>query len=306
MIEQGALAPLSLEQYCSTWRCHVEPRWGSVPVDRVRPLVIQQWLLTRRRVAAESSLHLLRQILDYATRYGFARENPAALRYLLPSNTTTTSREDGVWSPQELGNVWHACWGCWIEPAVLLAGFGGCRVGEALGVQGGDVRIEQVTGTSVAFVRIERQIDVRAREVNRTKNRWSRRTAMLAGRPAERLAKLADGCRVGEYLSHPPLSDVASQRELRRTFGECLEAHEVPAHLFKNLRKTWQTNARWALRLPPWIVEPLMGHVGSSVTAHHYDKPSEQVLAEVLVEAWREHPFGDSYEWLEMTADQRG
>lgn len=306
MVEQGDLAPLSLEQYCSTWRCHVEPRWGSVPVDRVRPLDIQQWLLTRRRVAAESSLHLLRQILDYATRYGFARENPAALRYLLPSNTTTTSREDGVWSPQELGNVWHACWGCWIEPAVLLAGFGGCRVGEALGVQGGDVRIEQVAGTSVAFVRIERQIDVRAREANRTKNRWSRRTAMLAGRPAERLAKLADGCRDGEYLSHPPLSDVASQRELRRTFGECLEAHEVPVHLFKNLRKTWQTNARWVLRLPPWIVEPLMGHVGSSVTAHHYDKPSEQVLAEVLVEAWREHPFGDSYEWLEMPADQRG
>lgn len=77
----------------------------------------------------------------------------------------------------------------------------------------------------------------------------------------------------------------ATQQGLRRMFAECLDTREAPVRLCKNLRKAWETNAHWVLRLPPWIVEPLMGHVGSNVAAHHYDKPSEQVLAGVLVEA---------------------
>ncbi len=83
----------------------------------------------------------------------------------MPLSATTTCREDGVGSPRELGDVCrHACRGRRIEPTVLLAGFGGCRTGKAIGVQGADVWIEDVGGMSVAFVRIERQIDARARE----------------------------------------------------------------------------------------------------------------------------------------------
>ena len=266
MVEQGDLAQQSLEQYRSTWRCHVGPRWASVPADQVRPLDVQQWLLGLKRVAAESSLHLLRQILDYAARYGYVGTNPMAIRYLLPSASTVSRREDGIWSCDELGDVWRACWGAWFESAFLLAGFGGCRVGEALGVRGDDVRLEQVNGVSMTFVRIERQIDARSREASRTKNQWSTRTALLAGRPAERLLALAKSCDASEYLAHPVDRAHASQLALRRDFAERLDAAKVPVHLFKNLRKAWQTNMRWVLHLPPWAIEPMMGHVGAGVT----------------------------------------
>lgn len=298
MVRQGDLAQQSLEQYCSTWRRHVAPRWAIVPVDQVRPLDIQQWLLGLKRVAAEASLHLLRQVLDYATRYGFIETNPTAMRYLLPSHSTVKRREDGVWTPEELGQVWQVCWGDWIEPAVLLLGFGGCRVGEALGVRASDVRGETIDEIFVAFVRIERQIDSRAREANRTKNRWSTRTALLVGRPAQRLVELTSGRDADAYLTQVPERNRASQKELRLAFRDMLEQGGTPVHLLKNLRKTWQTNARWVLRLPPWVVEPMMGHVGSGVTAHHYDKPSERIFADVLVDAWRAHPFADEYPWL--------
>jgi hypothetical protein len=77
-----------------------------------------------------------------------------------------------------------------------------------------------------------------------------------------------------------------------------LDAADVPVHLFKNLRKTWQTNMRWVLRLPPWAIEPMMGHVGTGVTGRHYDKPSDKDFADMLAAAWLEMPFGDCYPWI--------
>lgn len=301
MVEQGDLASQSLIQYRSTWRKHVRQRWAETPVDQVKPLDVQQWLLGLKRVAAEASKHLLRQILDYATRYGIIDANPLAIRYLLPSKSTIARREDGIWSPDELGDVWHACWDTWFEPAMLLCGFGGCRVGEALGVRSGDVRYELVHGVPVAFVRIERQIDGQARIVEHTKNKWSMRTALLAGRPAQRLAHMAQSTSEGSFLSATSSLRHATQRELRLAFFDCLGAANVTGHLFKNLRKTWQTNMRWVLRLPPWAIEPMMGHVGAGVTGRHYDKPSDRDFADLLATAWQQMPFGDQYPWIRDT-----
>ncbi len=298
MVSQGDLARQSLTQYRSTWNRHVRMRWSDVQVIQVRPLEVQQWLFELKRIAAKSSLQLMRQILDYPTRYGIISTNPLAIRYLLPSSATTAHRDDGVWSPAELGDVWHACWGTWIEPAVLLAGFGGCRVGEALGVQAGDLQFTSIGCVPIVFARIERQIDAQGRETNRTKNRWSNRWVLLAGCPARRLWQLRRGACPGEYLTHPSHRRFATQRELRAYFTERLLTRGVECHLFKNLRKTWQTNARWVLRLPPWVIEPMMGHVGEGVTGRHYDRPSEQVLASMLADAWQEHPFADAYDWL--------
>lgn len=221
------------------------------------------------------------------------------MRYLLPSSTTVQRRESGVWTVEELGEVWKACWGTWFEPAMLLAGFGGCRVGKAMAVRSGDVRVERIRDTTVAFVRIERQVDAHAHVVERTKNQWSTRTALLAGLPAKRLASLAAQCKSNVLLTKIPEDRRTSQKDLRLAIAQRLEECEVPIHLFKNLRKSWQTNARWILRLPPWIVEPIMGHVGTSVTAHHYDSPGEQEYAEALVDAWTTRPFGDQYSWLQ-------
>ena len=298
MVDQGDLARQSLIQYKSTWNRHVRMRWSDTQVVQVRPLEVQQWLFGLKRIAAKSSLQLMRQILDYPTRYGIISTNPLAIRYLLPSSATTTHRDDGVWSPAELGDVWRACWGTWIEPAMLLAGFGGCRVGEALGARAGDLQFASIGCVPIVFVRIKRQIDAQGRETNRTKNRWSNRWVLLAGCPARRLWQLRRNACPEEYLTHPSHRRFATQKELRTYFAERLLAHGVEYHLFKNLRKTWQTNTRWVLRLPPWVIEPMMGHVGEGVTGRHYDRPSEQVLASMLADVWQEHPFADAYDWL--------
>ena len=297
MVEDGDLAPASLEQYSSTWKVHVSPRWGDVPCDAVRPLAVQQWLMGMRRSAASASQLLLRQLLDYAVRYECIASNPLDAKYLLPSKSTTATRDDGVWSPEGVCEVWRACHGTWIEAAVLLGAFGGLRVGESLAVRSEDVTKRTVDGVTVALVEVKAQIDAHARKVDRTKNEWSMRTAVLAGRPAERLLELAAASESG-WLTTDGLGGHARQDLTRIEFERTLRRAGVEVHLLKNLRKSWETNSRWTLKMPPWITERMMGHVGEGVTGRHYDRPEADEFAEALAHAWKANPYADSLPWM--------
>ena len=62
-------------------------------------------------------------------------------------------------------------------------------------------------------------------------------------------------------------------------------------HPFRNLRNSWQTWMRWELRVPPYLIEPMMGHAGHDVTSIHYDRPIAEEFADVMASAYRERPF---------------
>lgn len=288
-VDDGELARQSLERYQSTWRAHIEPRWASTPVDQVRPLAVQQWLLTLKRNAANNCIQLMRQIIEYSVKFEHIPSNPMNVKYSLPARSTTNTQEDGVWSPDELVEVWRACANTPLEAVVLLCGFGSCRVGEALGARSSDVTRKDVDGTIIACVRIDSQIDAHGREVGTTKNRWSTRTVVLAGNPAARLLELAaskDG-----YLAEDERGGSMTQDYARIAFKSLLTAAGAPIHTLRALRSTWATIARWTLRIPSWHIEPMMGHVGDGVTGRHYDRPEEDEFAAVLADAWREHGF---------------
>ena len=69
-------------------------------------------------------------------------------------------------------------------------------------------------------------------------------------------------------------------------------------HPFRNLRNSWQTWMRWELRVPPYLIEPMMGHVGHDVTSIHYDRPHAEEYADVMAEAYRAHPFDHTWDWI--------
>ena len=129
-VATGDLAPKSLEQYSSAWRKHVEPAWGSVSCDAVRPLRVQQWISKMGRSPAISATQVLSKVMDYAVRYEFCDHNPMREKYLMPSPSTVEKQDPGIWDVAQLMNEWDACRGAWYEPAFILAAFGGMRVGE--------------------------------------------------------------------------------------------------------------------------------------------------------------------------------
>ena len=296
-IEQGDLSTRSLKQMDSTWRVHVQPRWADVPCDQVRALDVQQWLLDGKTLSsAKFALSLMRNIIECAARFEFVQHNVMRNRYTLPSKSTVKKRDGGTWTLQQLGDVWRHIHGSFIEPAFILSAFGGCRVGESLGPMADEVCRAEGQQCEAAIVRIVRQAQSRGEMTDRLKTERSGRTVVIVGRAATRLLELADGAS-GTWLTNNGIGGHVSQPQLVRTWDELVP--KDMRHPFKNLRNSWQTNMRWELDLPPWIVEPLMGHSGEGVTAKHYDRPQDEMFVRQVVDAYMAHRYDAGWTWLD-------
>ena len=283
-VEVGELAPLSRKNFVSGWNAHVSRRWADVPCDQIRPLAVQQWLDQSTYNGAVRGMDVLRPLLDYAVRYGYIASNPFRERYIMPSRSTVAERDRGIWTLQELGEVWRSVRGQWYEAAFLLSAFGGLRVGESLGVRSEDVTAHEVDGQTVAMVSVHRQMPNRGAEpVERLKNAQSVRVVPIVGRAGARLLELAES---GGWLSGDGMGGPNTQPRLVRSWSAAGMEHP-----FRNLRNSWQTWMRWELRVPPWAIEPIMGHRVEGVTGHHYDRPGAELYAEVVAEAYTKRPF---------------
>jgi integrase len=229
-------------------------------------------------------MDVLRPLLDYAVRYGYVTSNPFRERYIMPSKSTIAGRDKGIWTLQELGEVWRSVRGEWYEGAYLLSAFGGLRVGESLGVRSDDVMAHDVGGHTVAMINVCRQMPNRGTEpIERLKNAQSVRVVPVVGRAGARLLELAEA---GGYLSGDGLGGANTQARLVRSWTATGMDHP-----FRNLRNSWQTWMRWELRVPPWAIEPIMGHRVDGVTGQHYDRPGAQLYAEVVADAYAQRPF---------------
>lgn len=280
----------------SNYRRHVKPTWGDVPIDQVRPLGVQKWLNGMGYTPANATLPVFRKIMTYGVRYGYIDSNPLNEEYDMPSKSTVSKRDDGIWDAETLPDVWRVFWGSWLEASVILQGFGSCRFGESLAVKGTDVIDLSTHGVVIAGAVIDSQVDNRRVDVTRTKTQDSVRVAVVAGYPAIRLLHLAEVTN-GSYITNDGFGKVVSQTRVRRTFNDMLKGSDVEYHLMKNLRKSWQTIARWKLRMPPEFTEPMMGHRMPGVTGAHYDRPSAEMFAEVLADHYVEMPFADRLPW---------
>ena len=285
-VNEGDMSPRSLAQYRSVWRRHVEPRWGAVECDAVRPLHVQQWIDGMGRSQAESAVKVLSKVMDYAVRYELREHNPMRERYLMPSASTVSRKDAGIWDARQLVAEWDACRGEWFEPALILAGFGGLRVGESLGVAASDVARHDVGGVIVATVAVERQMPNRgAGPVERLKTASSARVAAIVGPPAERLLDLAASMPPDFPLSHDGMGGWQAQHRLVKSWRG--------AHPFRNLRNSYETWMRYDLRAPRWLIEKCMGHRAGDVSELYYDRPDAGRLAEVLADLYRDRPIWD-------------
>ena len=289
-VASGDVAASTLKQYRYAWGRHVDGQWSHVQCDAVRALAVQQWLYGLPLNAARSGLGLLRLVLDYAVRYELCAHNVARERYLMPSPSTTEQRDRGVWTLDQLGEVWRIVHGRWMEGAFLLCAFGGLRVSEALAVQADAVTLVDVDGVPVALVRVTQQMGDHG-VTESLKTPQSRRTVAIPGLAATRLATIA--AESMGYISGDGLGGPSTRFRLRKAW-DALPLGEL-RHPFRNLRNSWQTNARWSLRIPPWMIEPMLGHSVQGTTGQYYDRPQAEVFAEVMADAYRQRPYDEGW-----------
>lgn len=289
-VEKGELTAGSLAKYEGRWRAHIAPAFGSSQVTDIRPLAIQDWLLTLPKTSGPTCLATLAQVMDFCVRYEVMGSNPARGKYRMPSRVERT-HDKGVWTYREAVAAADALRGTPSYMPAILSLFGSCRVAESLGprVDLGEVRPWESHGMTLAVVDIRRQVGRKGEVREATKNDQSARTVVVP--EPWSLDVLA--------VTSPWLCDrgdgtVPSQRQLSYAFGRALRSAGIEPIPFRNLRNSWRTFMRWELGVPEDMCEKIMGHVGRGIGETYYDRPEWEVFADVVAEAYLRYREGDN------------
>lgn len=290
IVESGDMSPLTMKAHEKSWRLYIKPRWGETPLDQVRPLQIQQWILTMGASPAEGAVSTLSRIMDYAVRYELILHNPMREKYMMPSKSTISRADKGVWKLQELIDVWQRVYGLWWEPAFILAAFGGCRLGESMSPNAGDVEMRTVDGVLLALVPITGQLASIGNKIVKPKTPQSVRTVVVAGLAARRLCEIAASMPPEWPLSNNGFGDRCPQSRLKDTWRAMKMEHP-----YRNLRNGWQTYMRWDLKVEPHYIESMMGHKLPGVTGAHYDRPAADQFAQVMADAYHRNPYDSGW-----------
>ena len=279
-VADGDLAPRTLAVTKSTWR-GVDARFGSVPLDKVRVLDVQEWLLTKTKNVAARSLVLMRQVMDKAVSYEVIPANKLRVKLRIPT-TVSRTKSTKTFTVGQLVSMSEKLRDSPMRAAFIISAFGSARVGESLGVKCEDVREVGVEDRRYAAVDIHRQMPQTGHEAmpdGAMKNPQSYRTTIIPyefGAPL--LATANERRKQGlDFLSVDYSGQPANTMQYTAELGGILgDGWGVPS----KLRASWRTNAEFEWNIEPAVLEVLMGHIpqGSDVTARHYLFPTFDAL----------------------------
>jgi integrase len=134
--------------YETAWRLRIEPRFGSMPVRRIKPSHVDDWVadmieqgLSVSKIA--ESLGVLKRVLDRVVRDRVIATNPCSLRAVtLPKRS---QMERPVLSPAEVEKLAKAMNHESDRVLVRVLAFGGLRINECFALQWFDVDLERKT-----------------------------------------------------------------------------------------------------------------------------------------------------------------
>lgn len=289
-LEDGSLAKSSWITFTGHWKNHVEPKWGKVPVDKIRKDKVVEWLQEMSAGTANVSRTVARQVLDFPVRYDVIQSNPFDVRARMPTKSNAHSKD--VYDLDGLLRVARAFEGSPIEAAVLLSAFGSCRVGEALAVEASDVSRIEALGVRFAGANICKQVSRSdASVVGRLKNKWSHRTVLLPESVGDRLIEIASR---GGWLCDDGTGRPVNGYAADRMWTKGVKEAGFPKIPLRNLRNSWRTAMSYEVGVDHDTVERLMGHSVDGTSGKYYDRPVAQQLAESFARAYLGRPFARS------------
>ena len=134
--------------YETAWRLRIEPWFGSMPVRRIKPSHVDDWVadLIEQGLSVSKiteSLGVLKRVLDRVVRDLALATNPCSLRAVtLPKRS---QMERPVLSPAEVEKLAQAMNHESDRVLVRLLAFGGLRINECFALQWSDVDLERKT-----------------------------------------------------------------------------------------------------------------------------------------------------------------
>lgn len=182
-VRAGRLAGNSRRIFDNAYRAWIGPRWGNEPMDSAKPRDLQGWFLTLTPSTASTCRIVMRRIWSLAQFNEAVDSNPFDVQLEMPARR---EKQGETYSKQEVMRIWDVLEGSDMEGAFLMMAFGGCRVGESLGIRCEETKFGECAGTNVLVAPVRRQVGEHGEVSERLKTRFSRRWIVLCGRPAER------------------------------------------------------------------------------------------------------------------------
>lgn len=286
-VREGKRKQGTLDAYKAIMTSTVLPHWSGTRVDAIKAGDVQEWLLTLTKPVAEIALVELRAALDYAVRYEYVDVNKLRVRFEMPIAKSREKIRD-VYTLDRAREMFERLYGTEVEPAFILACFGGTRSGESCAVRCDEVKLVESHGLRCAVVPITRRMGTTGDAPmpdGDLKNRQSIRTVVIPEPYGTRLVEIAreKTGRGYTWLASTMDDYPLNTSQLRSAWRKAAGADLIP---FSNLRASWRTFAELEWRIPDRLLEILMGHVIPGVTGRHYLRPAENELVERFARAY--------------------
>lgn len=278
--------PTTLANYRTILGVRLLPRFGEMPVDRVRPAQVEALAaqMIREGISAHTranTLKLLSQVFNYSLRRRWSRENPClGVRRprIQPSSDIRFLGKDELEALVKAIDIEERPFGTVNRAIVLTAAMTGMRQGELLALRWLDV------DWRAKRIRVRRNY-VRG-FMGTPKSRSGERSVPLCRRIAAELTELRDRsrfCGDEDLVFASPLSGgVLDHASLLRRFKKALKAAGVRSVRFHDLRHTFGTRMAASPNVAMRQIQEWMGHRDYRTTLVYADyEPGEDESAMV-------------------------
>ena len=258
------------KSHLSNIRVHIRPRWGEYPVDKMKPMAMEQWLHDLP-LAPKSKTHvrgIMHLVFKCAERWGIVELGKNSVSLVRVKNASKRLKRPRVLDVAEYFELLKHL----DEPhrtMVLVAQCLGLRVSEILGLQWGDFSFENrsvlvqrsVVGGRVDDVKTEYSkddvpLDDRLAE------------ALLSWRAASFFPRDTDWVFANPVTGRPYHQESLRKRQLQRAAKLAGLGEDIGWHTFRHTYRSWldETGA------PMKVQQELMRHASIQTTMNVYGR----------------------------------
>lgn len=258
------------KSYESMLRTHIRPRWADYPLDRVKPMVVEQWF-RGLDLAPKSKAHirsLMHVIFRCAERWELIEMGKNPISLVRVKNSSKRLNRPRVLTVEQFYSMLPHL----EEPhrtMVIIAQCLGLRVSEIMGLKWGDFDFEERTLLIERSV-VHGQVDEVKTEYSRDHVPLNPRLAdvVLQWRSQAPAAGPEDWVFTNPLTGRPYHQDMIQRRHLRRAATKAGLGEGVGWHTFRHTYRSWldETGA------PMKVQQELMRHASIQTTMNVYGR----------------------------------
>lgn len=286
-VQAGKKKESTARRYREAWPQLIQRKWGGMPMDCIRPMRLQSWLLRLSKGNATIALVVLSKVGDLAVMNGLAKANIFRNKYDMPM-ATTRKKALNTYSLKQAEEILSSLRGTLSEAPYILSCFGGARVGESLGVRTDEVERSSAMGIEFAIVPIVRRMP----KVGSTplpdgdlKTKQSKRITFIPEPYCFELFRIIE---LRKAMGSIWIADRGDGLPLNCNsfmywFNMAMGDKAIP---LSNLRSSWRTFAQMDWKVPEPVLEVMMGHKLEGVSGEHYIRMKTEGILHVFAEAY--------------------